>query len=348
MPDDEIGNAAAGARTGNDGLQRTVLDAALDCVIGIDERGRVTYFNPSAERTFQYGPGEAIGRELADVIVPPALRDAHRRGLSRYLTTGEARILDRRVELVAMRGDGSTFPAELTVTRVDLPDGPAFVGFVRDITDRMRAEHELKAARRRVIEAGDAARERVTRDIHDGAQQQFVNTLVNLQLAQQKLSANPDRAQELLEIAAEQARAGIENLRELAAGIHPAILSDRGLAAALDSLADRMPIPVALDVVVPELRPALEASVYFFCSEALANVAKHAAATTAWVTVFARGNRLTVEVRDDGIGGATVGSGGSGLLGLHDRIAALDGHLELGGYQPGSGTTLTAQIPLPA
>jgi PAS domain S-box-containing protein len=346
VPEQEIGDALAGKRSADDVLQRTVLDSALDCVVGMDRRGVVTYFNPSAESTFGYGPGEAIGRELVDVIVPPALRDAHRRGLARYLATGEARILDRRIELVAMRADGSEFPAELTVTRVDLPGGTVFVGFVRDITERMRSEHDLRAARRRVIEAADAARERVTRDIHDGAQQQFVNTLVNLQLAQQKLSADPDRAKRLLEIAASEARAGIENLRELAAGIHPAILSDRGLAAALVSLAERMPIPVVLDVAVPKLSPAIEASVYFFCSEALANVAKHAAASTAWVTVAVRDRELSVEVRDDGIGGAAPGSG-SGLVGLQDRIAAFDGYLVLGGTQAGRGTTLTAHIPLP-
>ncbi len=347
MPEKEIWKAPAGKRSADDVLQRAVLDSALDCVVGMDGRGVVTYFNPSAERTFGYGPGEAIGRKLVDVIVPPALREGHRSGLARYLATGEAKILDRRIELVAMRADRSEFPGELTVTRVDLPDGTVFVGFVRDITERVRSEHELRAARRRVIEAADAARERVTRDIHDGAQQQFVNTLVNLQLAQQKLAANPERAQQLLEIAASEARSGIENLRELAAGIHPAILSDRGLAAALVSLVERMPIPVVLDVAVPKLSPAIEASVYFFCSEALTNVAKHAAASTAWVNVVVRDRELTVEVRDDGIGGAAPGSG-SGLVGLQDRIAAFDGYLVLGGTQPGGGTTVTAHIPLPA
>ena len=131
------------------------------------------------------------------------------------------------------------------------------------------ARSELVAAQRRVIEAADAARERVTRDIHDGAQQQLVNTLINLQLAQQKRSSNPDRARRAARDRALSRPAGIENLRELAAGIHPAILSDRGLAAALDSLADRMPIPVPLDGVDLELPPTLESSVYFFCSEAL-------------------------------------------------------------------------------
>src|SRR6202008_2205993 len=130
--------------------------------------------------TFGYGRGEAIGRELSEAIVPPSRRDAHRHGLTRYLTTREARILDRRIELTGMRADGSEFPVELTVTRLELPGEHGFIGFVRDITDRVRFEQELKAAQRRVLEAADAARERVTRDIHDGAQQQFVNTLINL------------------------------------------------------------------------------------------------------------------------------------------------------------------------
>jgi PAS domain S-box-containing protein len=339
--------AARASLAAGDERQRAVLDAALDCVITIDDRGLVTYFNASAARTFGYTSAEVIGRELAEVILPLWARELHRVGLAHYLTTGEDRILDRRIELTAVRADGSEFPVELTVTRVDLPGGPGFTGFVRDITDRVRAEQDLRAARRRVIEAGDAARERVTRDIHDGAQQQFVNTLVNLQLALHKWSSNPDRARELLDIAVAEAKAGIENLRELAAGIHPAVLSDRGLAAALDALAVRMPIPVSVEVAV-ELPSALAASVYFFCSEGLTNVIKHAAATEAAVSVTAQGGELTAEVCDDGIGGARLVSSGTGLLGLKDRIEALGGAVEVGTPRGSSGTTLTARIPLPS
>ena len=324
-----------------------MLDAALDCVISIDAHGRVTYLNASAERTFGISREDVAGRELAELIMPPELRGAHRDGLARHLESGQTRILNRRIELSAMRADGSLFPAELTVTRVDSPSGPVFTGFLRDITDRVRAAHELRAAQRRVIEAGYTARERITRDIHDGAQQQFVNTLVNLQLAQQKWASDPERAWELLHIAGAEAAAGIENLRQLAAGIHPAILTDRGLGPALDALAARMPIPVSLEVGRIELSPMLEASVYFFCSEALANVTKHAAANEAWVSVSARDRELTVEVRDDGVGGATLHSGGSGLVGLNDRISALDGTLELASPGAGGGTVLTARVPLP-
>jgi PAS domain S-box-containing protein len=155
--------------------QRAILEAALDCVITIDERGRVVEFNPAAERTFGYRRVQAIGREMAELIIPPALRARHRDGFSRLLTTGQPRIVDRRLELTGMRADGSEFPVELTVTRIDLPGPPMFTGYVRDISDRKRAEAELRASRRRIVEAADDARWRLERDLHDGAQARLVN-----------------------------------------------------------------------------------------------------------------------------------------------------------------------------
>jgi signal transduction histidine kinase len=198
-----------------------------------------------------------------------------------------------------------------------------------------------------VIEAADAARARVTRDMHDGAQQKLVNSVINLQLAQDKWSSNPARARELVDVGADEADAGIEMLRELAAGLHPAILSDLGLEAALESLSARAPIPVSLDVAQLALPSSLETSVYFFCSEALTNVIKHADATSASVRVDVADGWLSIEVRDDGLGGAEIGAGGSGLLGLRDRIGALEGAFALTSLG-GGGTTLTAQIPLPS
>jgi PAS domain S-box-containing protein len=313
----------------------------------MDKRGRVTYLNPSAERTFGYSAGEAIGRELAYVIVPHSYRDAHRRGLNRLLSTGESSILGQRIELTAMRSDGSEFPVELTVTRTDSAGQPGFTGFVRDISERVHTEEELRSARRRVIEASDVARERLTRDIHDGAQQRFVNSLINLQLAERKWSSDPRRAQELLVVAMAESEGGIELLRELAAGIHPAVLSDMGLAVALDELVARLPIPVQLEIGQLELPAPLQASVYFLCSEALTNVVKHAQASSASVHIAARDGELAIEVHDDGIGGAELGAGGSGLIGIADRVAALQGTLELSSPRRRSGTTLRARIPTP-
>jgi PAS domain S-box-containing protein len=683
----EVAEARAAELSAGEARHRTILEAALDGVISIDERGRVTYVNPAAERIFGYRANEVLGRELAEAVVPPSLRDAHRRGFARYLATGQTHILGRRIEITAKRADGSEFPAELTVTRADLAGAPAFVGYVRDITDRQRAEEDLDAARQRlkvvadeqaalrrvatlvaggapqtevfavvarevagclelplisivrfetdgtathvgvwghqnphpvgtswrldehgaagivyysgrsarveyehvpgeiaaklardagihsavavpivvngrlwgtmmalstattpqpastearlasftelvataianaearqelqqladeqaalrevatlvaqgaepravfdavcvatgrligaasvnlaqftadehnltmagwsqrgthvppgtrlplegdsinalvrqtqapgridsyerlpgrlaarlrelgirsevgapvivdgsvwgaliagtdrpeplppgaewrlarfaeligtavsnatarselvasrarIVTTSDAARQRVTRDLHDGAQQQFVNTIINLQLAQQKWSSAPQQARELLDRALSEAQAGIGELRQIAAGLHPAILTHRGLAAALDALAARLPIPVKLDVTGHRLPEALEASIYFFCSEALTNVVKHARASSAWVRVACEGDRCTIEVRDDGIGGAEPRQDTSGLIGLHDRIGALGGAMQVSS-PASSGTTLRAWIPL--
>ena len=198
-----------------------------------------------------------------------------------------------------------------------------------------------------MIEATDAARAKLARDIHDGAQQQFLTALIDLQLAQQKRSSDPGRSRELVDLGAVLVETGVETLRELAAGVHPAILSDMGLKAALEALAGRMPLPLSLEIGDLELPAAVEASVYFFCSEALANVVKHAGASLASVRVLAVDGRLEVEVRDDGVGGAEIGSGGTGLVGLRDRIGALEGSLVVTSPRDGTGTTLVARIPLP-
>jgi PAS domain S-box-containing protein len=312
----------------------------------MDERGLVTYFNESAQRTFGYRADEVIGRELAELIVPPAQRESHRNAVVHQVATGEVTILGRRLAMTAMRSDGSEFPAELTVIRTDPPSGPRFTGFVRDVTEWVRAEDELRAARRRVIEAADAARARLTRDIHDGAQQEFVRGLINLQLAQEQWSADPERARRLGDAAVREIEAGIETLRKLAAGIHPAVLSDFGLAAALEALAAAAPLPVSLHVEELRLESKVESSIYFFCSEALTNVVKHSSAQSASVRITASGSELTIEVRDDGVGGAQIGNGGTGLIGLSDRIGALDGSLTLSSPDGGNGTRLLASIPL--
>jgi PAS domain S-box-containing protein len=331
--------AASGAR------QRAILEAALDAVISIDQRARITYVNSAFEHIFGYRADEVTGRELAEAIIPPALRAAHRQGFARYLATGEAHVLDRRIELTAMRADGSEFPVEIAITRTGVTGVPAFTAYVRDITERQRAEHELVASRARLVAASDAARQRVTRDLHDGAQQRLVTTLINLQLAELKWESGPERARELLRLAIRDAKRGIEDLREIVSGIHPAILTQRGLAAAIDGLAGGLPISVELGIPDVRLPAPVEASVYFFCSEALTNVVKHAHASSAWVRMELTDDRCVVEVRDDGIGGAQPRSETSGLNGLRDRIGAINGTMDITSLATG-GTTLRASIPL--
>jgi signal transduction histidine kinase len=197
-----------------------------------------------------------------------------------------------------------------------------------------------------MIEAADAARAQLTRDLHDGAQQQFVSALLTLQLAERKSGSDPAAAATLRRSAMEQAKTGIADLRDLAAGIHPGILTDRGLGVAVDALASRLPVPVSVeDSLGRRLPTPMEASLYFFVSEALTNATKHARAREVCVRLTLAGGLVTVAVADDGVGGAAPTVDGTGLAGLCDRIAALDGELTITS-PPGRGTTLCAEIPL--
>jgi signal transduction histidine kinase len=203
---------------------------------------------------------------------------------------------------------------------------------------------ELRESRARIVEAGDAARRRLERNLHDGAQQRLVALSVTLTLVQTKVQTDPDAAASLLASARQELAGGLDELREIARGLHPAILS-RGLEVALRGLAERSPVPVELEIELAD-RPSeqVEAAAYYVASEALTNVARYADATVARVALSADANALRIEVVDDGAGGATFAAG-SGLQGLRDRVEAIGGRLEL--LSPsGGGTRLTAQLPL--
>ena len=159
---------------------RAMLEAALDAVVTMDHHGRITGWNHAAETTFGYRADEVIGREMADTIVPPSLRAAHRKGLARFLETEHPVILDRRLELTGMHKNGTEFPVELTITRISLPGPPTFTGYLRDITDRKRVEAELRASRARLVEIADTERRRIQRNLHDGAQQRITAVLLSL------------------------------------------------------------------------------------------------------------------------------------------------------------------------
>jgi signal transduction histidine kinase len=209
---------------------------------------------------------------------------------------------------------------------------------------RQRLE-ELRASRARLVEAGDSERRRLERDLHDGAQARLVALALLIGRARTRAGADSELS-DLLERAAGELQTSLDELRELARGIHPAVLTDRGLEPALHSLADRATVPVTVDVAVPRLPGAVESAAYFVASEALQNVAKYAHATRASVAVRRSGGRVVVEVADDGIGGADA-SRGSGLSGLADRLGALDGTIAVDS-PAGRGTRLRAEIPCAA
>jgi signal transduction histidine kinase len=221
--------------------------------------------------------------------------------------------------------------------------GLALVNQRLDAALRARVE-ELQTSRARIVEAGYAARRQLERDLHDGAQQRLVALSLDLRLARGRVESDPAAAAELLDSSIAELAHATDELRELARGIHPAVLTDRGLGPALEALATRAPLPVELgDVPADRLPEPVEAAAYFVVAEALTNVAKYANATHAEVTVARSNGRLLVEIRDDGVGGADP-SAGSGLRGLADRVAALDGALDVSS-PAGSGTVVHAEVP---
>ena len=493
-----------------------ILNAAFDCIITMDAGGRVVEVNEATERTFGYAARDMVGCDLAELIIPPYLREDHRRGLERYVTTGQARMVGHPVELPAMRADGSEFPVEIAITRPQLAGPPLFTGYVRDVTERKRheqalrtlvdeqaalrrvattvaseadqarvfavvteevgrllgahtsnmirfepdgtavvtggwstgtarnvpvgmrvaldgptvaarimdtgrpdridsyegvhgstaellrelgfrssvgapiklggrlwgavmvstleeqpfpagseqriadfaelvalalanaeARQELAASRARIVEAGDSERRRLERNLHDGAQQRLVALSLGLRVCERKLAeADSDpEARELLQRAKADLAEALEELRELARGIHPAILTERGLVPALEMLAGRASIPVELSATLDGGLPRpVEAAAYYIVAEALTNASKHARASRVRVLVRREDGSALVEVADDGVGGADQ-RGGSGLRGLSDRVEALGGELALASPE-GAGTTLTARLPL--
>jgi PAS domain S-box-containing protein len=494
-------------------LLGAVFDAAFDCIITMDADGLVVAVNRTTEQVFGYTADEMVGRELAELIIPPHLREPHRRGVERYVATGRGHMVGHPVELPAMRKDGSEFPVEIRISRPQLPGRPLFTGYLRDVTERQRSElalrslaaeqaalrrvatvvaseadparvfevvteelgrllgaqtsnmirfepdgggvvaggwstggarnvpvgtrvaldgptaaafirdsgrpervddysetpgttadllrelglrssvgtpirlggrlwgavlvssvgetpfpegaeqriadfaelvglalanaearQELADSRARIVQAGDEERRRLERNLHDGAQQRLVALSLELRLAERKLASGDPKAAELLRRASEDLADALEELRELARGIHPAILSDKGLVPALEMLAGRATVPVelcaALDARLP---PPVEAAAYYLVAEALTNAAKHAGASCVNVNLTRADGRAVVEVADDGVGGADL-RGGSGLRGLRDRVEALGGTLEVESEE-GAGTTLTARLP---
>lgn len=329
---------------GREALTGAILGAALDAVITMDAEGGIVEFNPAAERMFGYSAEEVVGEDMAELVVPPSLREPHRQGLARYLETGQSVYLDRRVELIGMRSDGSVFPVELTITRIELPGPPAFTGFIRDITERKDAEEELKASRARLVETAAAERQRLERNLHDGAQQYLNALALKLRQAAASVGEGSEKARSLLEEARADLAIAIEELRELARGIHPAILTEQGLAPALANLAERCPVKVSLtDLPTERLPETVEVAAYYVVAEALTNVAKYAEAERVTVAVVYKQHAVVVEVADDGVGGADMAKG-SGLRGLADRVEALGGRLLVDSSR-GAGTRLRAEIP---
>ena len=311
-----------------------------------------------ADLALELGRGVPLGglREtLARALRDPTLVLAYPAASGSGYVDPDGQSIDVPSEPVADRGiarlerDGETLAVLAYDPALDQED-PGRVGAVASMArmalenERLAAQvraqlDEVRASRARIVEAGNAERRRIERDLHDGAQQRLVALAMRLDQARE---GSAGAATLIDETTAELLRA-VREVRDLARGLHPTILTDAGLAAAVEALAERTPLPVKVAVTEARFPPEIEAAAYYVVAEGLTNIARYAGATEARVEATAKGGRLVVTVTDDGRGGADPSSG-SGLRGLVDRLAAIDGELQITS-RAGDGTTLTAILP---
>lgn len=343
-----------------DQVARALIDGGELALYLIDGEGRTAYANVEAVRLLGYDDAaELLGRlshESIHYMRPDGSRfPAKECPLLAVRLRGHG---DRRDRDWWVRRDGSLLPVAYHAAPIPTATGPGVAVTFRDLTETLRAEEErrrreverallaeVRASRARILEAADAERRRLVRDIHDGAQQHLVQAVITLGRARGAAAEGRDAAG-LIDEALEATRRATTALRELAAGIHPTILVHRGLAAAIHSLTGRAHPPVQADVTEGRFPPPVESTAYFVVAEGLTNIRKHARAKRAWVSVGPEDGRLVVEVADDGGGGADPARG-TGLSGLADRLAAVGGRFSVEG-RDGGGTRVRAEIPLGA
>ena len=340
-------------------LKAAILDGALDPVVAIDERGRVLQLNVAAERAFGYTSEEAIGTELIDLIAPLDLREQYRREIGSRLTDGSGRGSDRPLELVAKRKDGTTLPLEMAIARVPGTDTPIFAGYIRDVTDLRRTEEralkqsraiaDLAQARGELVSqlmlAEERTRRRIAEVLHDDA-------LQSLLAARQDLIESPGpegaaRAQRALE-------GTIEQIREAVAALHPVTHQQGDLQAALSAIVRQHATRGGFRYTVrvePEASGVEDELVLSAARELVTNVAKHADASRCSVSVEREGDRISLEVADDGRGippgrqEKALREGHIGLASTVQRMKAIGGDGEVVSTV-GHGTVVRASIPI--
>jgi PAS domain S-box-containing protein len=313
---------------------------SLLCLIDPDGTVRPYATNKAFERTLGYEPEDTGGVRFWDRYVPPEEAAAVRTAIEDVVGGADTQPHEGRW----LRRDGTTVDVQWSCSGLPMIEsGPLFLLSATDVTERRRHEEEVRRSRARIVAAADEARRRLERNLHDGAQQRLVAVLLGLRLVRARVKEVPT-AVESVDAAIAELGEAVTELRELARGIHPAALTERGLGPAVRGVADRTPLPVEVELDVDRHPEPVEAAAYFVVSESLANVAKYARASSARVRIADGSGRLVVEVQDDGVGGADP-TAGTGLRGLADRVAALDGTFAMQS-PPGGGTRVRAELPL--
>jgi PAS domain S-box-containing protein len=337
--------------------KRAIMEAALDAIITIDHEGQMIELNPAAGRILAHNRATLVGQNFLDVI-PPLLRPWFQHGLAKCFTGDKGPSLGSRVEVPALRADGSRFFAEFTITRIRLPGKPMFTIYIRDITPLKRTEAELRSLSQRIISAQEAERSRIAQELHDGVNQLVASVKMRLHKVQDNLPELKPSAREILFRCDRLLIKVLEENRRIAHNLRPPDLDQLGLAAActgfLNEVQSRtnMQIECHITSQVNRLAPEIGLHLFRMVQEAINNIEKHARATLVKVQIRLQRDEVVLKVQDDGRGfdpqnlaAGRKGRRGLGLTHMRERALSLGGTFTLTS-QPGTGTTVHARVPL--
>lgn len=337
--------------------KRAIMQAALDCIITIDHEGRIVELNSAAEKIFAFSRSKFIGENVIDVI-PSSFKAWFQVGLANSFAGNKGPTQGSRIEMPALRADGSRFSAEFTITQIMLSGHPMFTLYIRDITQRKRAEVELRALPQRIIKAQEAERSRIAQELHDGINQMIASVKMRLRNVENSLPGLKPAAREILHRCDKVLIKVLEENRRIAHNLRPAELDNLGLAAACSSFCTEVQSRTSLqfDVQITSLKrrlpPELELHLFRIVQEAINNITKHARANSVKLQIQSRKNSVVLKIQDDGKGFDVKAPRktakmrhGLGLTNIRERALSMNGICEITSV-PGRGTAISVRVPL--
>jgi PAS domain S-box-containing protein len=340
----------------SEGRLAGILDIAEEAIIVIDDNRRIALFNQGAVKLFGYDPDEILGQSL-DQLLPERFRVDHSRHIEAFARGAEsARRMAQRREVFGLKEDGTEFPAEASISKLTVGETTTFTVILRDITDRLRTEHQLQSLTTQLMTAQEEERRRISRELHDDINQRLALLAIEMGRMETNPSVSAHAARQAFQSLAQRLAAISDDVRRMAYQFHPSILDDLGLPAALTRLANEFSVNTGIKTVVVQedfgdpLPQEIASCLYRIAQESLANVTKHAQASRVELELTCDGQEVTLSIHDSGVGfdleRIRDHHVGLGLVNMRERVRSIHGRLEIQA-QPGQGTRIIAQIPLP-